>query len=149
VRGSDPPHCRIILRAWGGSLSAPFPRGGLDGRGGVARCRGGPGLQASRPLCARCGPRPPVCVGRTLRDAPRGTLAFGRQSSRLVGLRHFPGGQEVLEFALDTSPSVVDGSDIVRSNIVAVARFWSVPLKAGGSPALASSIIRWWTSRAR
>jgi hypothetical protein len=36
------------------------------------------GLQASRPVCARCGPRPPACVGRTLRDAPRGTLAFGR-----------------------------------------------------------------------
>jgi hypothetical protein len=29
--------------------------------------------------------------GGALRDAPRGTLAFGRQSSRLVGLRHLPG----------------------------------------------------------
>jgi hypothetical protein len=46
-------------------------------------------------------------------------------------------------------PSVVDGSGIVRSNIAAAARFWSAPLKAGGSPALASSIMRRWTSRAR
>jgi hypothetical protein len=42
--------------------------------------------------------------------------------------------------------SVVDGSDIVRSSIAAVARFWLAPLKAGGSPALASSMIRRWTS---
>jgi hypothetical protein len=57
--------------------------------------------------------------------------------------------QETLEFALDTSPSVVDGSGIVRSSIAAAARFWPAPLKAGGSPALASSMIRRWTSRAR
>jgi hypothetical protein len=46
-------------------------------------------------------------------------------------------------------PSVVDGSGIVQSSIAAAARFWSAPLKAGGSPALASSMIRHWTSRAR
>jgi hypothetical protein len=46
--------------AWGGSLGAPSCRGGLDGRGGGARCRGDPGLQASRPTCTRCGPRPPA-----------------------------------------------------------------------------------------
>jgi hypothetical protein len=46
-------------------------------------------------------------------------------------------------------PSVVDGSDIVQSSIAAVARFWPAPLKAGGSPALASSMIRRWMSRAR
>jgi hypothetical protein len=43
----------------------------------------------------------------------------------------------------------VDGSGIVRSNIAAAARFWPAPLKAGGSLALASSIIRRWTSQAR
>jgi hypothetical protein len=46
-------------------------------------------------------------------------------------------------------PSVVDGSGIVRSSIAAATRFWPAPLKAGGSPALASSMIRRWTSRAR
>jgi hypothetical protein len=46
-------------------------------------------------------------------------------------------------------PSVVDGSGIVRSSIAAVASFWPTPLKAEGSPALASSMILRWTSRAR
>jgi hypothetical protein len=46
-------------------------------------------------------------------------------------------------------PSVVDGFGIVRSNIAAAARLWLVLLKAGDSPALASSMIRRWTSRAR
>ena len=46
-------------------------------------------------------------------------------------------------------PLVVDGSGIVRSSITAAARFWPASLKAGGSPALASSMIRRWTSRAR
>jgi hypothetical protein len=57
--------------------------------------------------------------------------------------------QEVLEFALDTCPSEVDCSGIVQSNIAAADRFWPAPLKVGGSLALASSIIRRWTSRAR
>jgi hypothetical protein len=56
--------------------------------------------------------------------------------------------QETLEFALDTSPSVVDGSGIAQSSIAAAARFWPTPLKARG-PALALSTIRRWTSRAR
>jgi hypothetical protein len=46
-------------------------------------------------------------------------------------------------------PSVVDGSGIVQSNIAAAARFLPAPLKAGGSPALASAMIRHWTSQAR
>jgi hypothetical protein len=45
-------------------------------------------------------------------------------------------------------PSVVDGSDIARSSIAVAARFWPTPLEAGGSLALASSVIRCWTSRA-
>jgi hypothetical protein len=57
--------------------------------------------------------------------------------------------QETLEFALDTPPSVVDGSGIARSSIAAAARFWPTPLKAGGSLALASSTIRRWTPWAR
>jgi hypothetical protein len=57
--------------------------------------------------------------------------------------------QEILEFALDTLPLGGGCSGIVRSSIAAAARFWSAPLKAGGSPALASSMMRRWTSRAR
>jgi hypothetical protein len=49
-----------LVRAWGGSLGAPSRRGGLDGCDGVARRRGDPGPQASRPACAWCGPRPPA-----------------------------------------------------------------------------------------
>jgi hypothetical protein len=79
----------VTSPAWGGSLGAPFPRGELDGRGGADCHRGDPGPQASRPVCAQCGLRPPTCVGRALRDAPRGLLASERQSSRLVGQ---PGG---------------------------------------------------------
>jgi hypothetical protein len=41
---------------------------------------------------------------------------------------------------------MVDGSGIVRSSIAAAARFWPAPLKAWGSPALALSMIRHWTS---
>jgi hypothetical protein len=41
--------------------------------------------------------------------------------------------QEILEFALDASPSVVDGSGIVRSSIAAAARFYPTPLKAGAA----------------
>jgi hypothetical protein len=57
--------------------------------------------------------------------------------------------QEALELPWMRRPSVVDGSSIVRSSIAAAARFWPAPLKAGGSPALASSTIRRWTSRVR
>jgi hypothetical protein len=60
ARGSDPPRCRSVPHAWGGSLGAPSRRGGLDGRSGDARCRGDPGLQALCPACARCGPRLPA-----------------------------------------------------------------------------------------
>jgi hypothetical protein len=56
--------------------------------------------------------------------------------------------QEILEFSLDTPPSVVDGSGIARSSIAAAARFWPTPLEARGSLALASSAIRCWTSQA-
>jgi hypothetical protein len=73
--------------------------------------------------------------------SPSGGRAFGLSDCGIF--------QEILEFALDTSPLGGDGSDIVRSSIAAAARFWLAPLKAGGSPALASSMIRRWTSRAR
>jgi hypothetical protein len=74
-------------------------------------------------------------------SSPSGGRALGSSDGGIF--------QEVLEFALDTSPLVVDGSGIVRTNIAAAARFWLAPLKAGGSPVLASSMIQRWTSRAR
>jgi hypothetical protein len=43
-------------------------------------------------------------------------------------------------------PSVVDGSGIARSSIAAAARFWPTLLEAGGSLALASSVMQCWTS---
>jgi hypothetical protein len=43
-------------------------------------------------------------------------------------------------------PSVVDGSGIARSSIAAAAKFWPTPLEAGSSLALASSVMRCWTS---
>jgi hypothetical protein len=46
-------------------------------------------------------------------------------------------------------PSMVDGSGIARSSIAAAARFWPTLLEAGGSLALASSMIQRWMSRAR
>jgi hypothetical protein len=72
---------------------------------------------------------------------PSGGRAFGPSDHDIL--------QEILEFSLDTPPSVVDGSGIAQSSIAAAARFWPTPLEAGGSLALASSTIRRWTSRAR
>jgi hypothetical protein len=46
-------------------------------------------------------------------------------------------------------PSVVDGSGIARSSIAAAAKFWLTPLEVGGGLALASSVMRCWTSWAR
>jgi hypothetical protein len=71
---------------------------------------------------------------------PLGGRAFGLLDRVIL--------QEILEFSLDTPPSVVDGSGIAQSSIAAAARFWLNPLEAGGSLALASSTIRRWTSRA-
>jgi hypothetical protein len=46
-------------------------------------------------------------------------------------------------------PSVVDGSGIAQSSIATTARFWPTLLEAGGSLALASLVMRCWTSWAR
>jgi hypothetical protein len=72
---------------------------------------------------------------------PSGGRAFGPSDRSIL--------QEILEFSLDMPPSVVDGSGIARSSIVAAARFWPTSLEVGGSLALASSMIRCWMSRAR
>jgi hypothetical protein len=103
--------------------------------------------------CRRCVPRAPGVDrgfphesgsrGAMLRGVPlpSGGRAFGPSDRGIL--------QEILELSLDTSPSVVDGSGIARSSIAAAARFWPTPLEAGGSLALASSVMRCWTSWAR
>jgi hypothetical protein len=70
---------------------------------------------------------------------PSGGRAFGPSDRGIL--------QEILEFAMDTPPSVVDGSGFAQSSIAAAARFWPTTLDAGDSLALASSTIRRWTSR--
>jgi hypothetical protein len=57
---------------------------------------------------------------------PSGGRAFGPSDRGII--------QKILEFSLDTPPSVVHGSGIARSSIVAAARFWPTPLEAGGQP---------------
>jgi hypothetical protein len=71
------------------------------------------------------------------------------QEAELSARRTAASSKRSLSLPWIRRPSVVDGSGIVRSSITAVARFWPAPLKAGGSPALASSTIRCWTSQAR
>jgi hypothetical protein len=102
--------------------------------------------------CRRCVPRAPGVDrgfphetgshGAMLRGVPlpSGGRAFGPSDRGIL--------QEILELSLDR-PSVVDGSGIARSSIVAAARFWPTPLEAGGSRALSSSAMRCWTSWAR
>jgi hypothetical protein len=140
ARGSDPPHYRSVPHAWGGSLGAPFHRGGLDGRGGGAHCRGDPGLQVFasrvrpvwteashmyREVAVRCSGGYP-CL-REAELSARRTAASSRRFLSSPWIRR---------------PSMVDGSGIARSSIAAAARFWPTPLEAGGSLALASSVIR-------
>jgi hypothetical protein len=57
--------------------------------------------------------------------SPSGGRALGSSDSSVF--------QEILEFALDTSPLAGGGSGIVRSSITAAARFWPAPLKAGAA----------------
>jgi hypothetical protein len=100
------------------------------------------------------------CVPR----APGVDRGFPRESgSRDVMLRGYPCLQEAELSARRTAassrrflsspwirrPSVVDGSSIARSSIATAARFWPTPLEAGGSLALALSVMRCWTSWAR
>jgi hypothetical protein len=73
-------------------------------------------------------------------SSPPGGRALGLSDSGIF--------QEALELALDTPPLGGGWSGIVRSSIATAARFWLAPLKARGSPALASSTIQRWTSQA-
>jgi hypothetical protein len=57
--------------------------------------------------------------------------------------------QEILELSLDTPPLGGGWFRIARSSIAAATKFWPTPLEVGGSLALASSVMRCWTSWAR
>jgi hypothetical protein len=88
-----------------------------------------PGVTMSRELVARCfGGHP--CLREAELSACR-TAASSRRFLSSPWIRR---------------PSMVDGSGIARSSIAAAARFWSTPLEAGGSLALASLAIRCSTS---
>jgi hypothetical protein len=100
--------------------------------------------------CRRRVPRAPgVDRGFPHESGSRGAMLWGAplpSGGRALGPLDRGILQEILEFSLDTPPSMVDGSGIAQSRIAAVARFWPTPLEAGGSLALASSVIRRWTS---
>jgi hypothetical protein len=104
-------------------------------------------LVAEAILGGRCPVSCVLGVDQGLAHASGGRYAMLRGGSSPLGGRALGSSdsgvfQEALEFALDTSPLGGGGSGIVRSNIAAAARFWPAPLKAGGSHALASSMIR-------
>jgi hypothetical protein len=83
-------------------------------------------------------------------DVARGSEGSPRlREAELSARRTVASSRRSLSSPWIRRPSVVDGSGIVRSSIVAGARFWPAPLKAGGSPVLTSSTMRRWTSRAR
>jgi hypothetical protein len=141
ARDSDPPRCRSVPHAWGGSLGAPSRRGGptvavmvlvaeaaRGRRRGVARApgvdRGFPHESGSRGMRFRGVSLP--SGGRALGPSDRGTF------------------QEILELPWIRRPSVVDGSGIARRSIAVAARFWPTPLDAGGGLTLTSSATRCW-----
>jgi hypothetical protein len=101
----------------------------------------------------RCVPRAPgVDRGFPHESGSRGAMLRGYPCLREAELSDHRTAASSRRFL--SSPwihrlSVVDGSGIARSSIAAVARFWPTPLEAGGSLALASSVMRCWTSWAR
>jgi hypothetical protein len=146
AKGSDPPRCRSVPHAWGGSLGASSRRGGLDGRSGGARCRGDPGLQA---LCPAC---PVWTEASRMNREVAARCSWGHpclRETELSARRTATSSRRFLSSPWICRPSVVDGSGIAQSNIVAAARFRPTPLEAGGSLALTSSAMRCWTSWAR
>jgi hypothetical protein len=101
----------------------------------------------------RCGPRAPgVDRGFPHESGSRGTMLRGYpclREAELSARRTAASSRRFLSSPWIRRPSVVDGSDIARSSIAAAARFWPIPLEAGGSLAQASSAMRCWTSWAR
>jgi hypothetical protein len=68
------------------------------------------------------------------------------REAELSACRTAASSRRFLSFPWIRRPSVVDGSDIARSSIAAAARFWPTTLEAECNLALASSVIRRWTS---
>jgi hypothetical protein len=103
--------------------------------------------------CRRCVPRAPgVDRGFPHESGSRGAMLRGYpclREAELLAHRTAASSRRFLSSPWIRRPSVVDGSGIARSSIVAAARFWPTPLEAGGSLALASSAMRYWTSWAR
>jgi hypothetical protein len=100
--------------------------------------------------CRRCVPRPPgVDRGFPHDSGSRGAMLRGYpclREAKLSARRTTASSRRFLSSPWIRCPSVVDGSGIARSSIAAAARFWPTPLEAGGSLALASSVMRCWTS---
>jgi hypothetical protein len=103
--------------------------------------------------CRRCVPRAPgVDRGFPHESGSRGAMLRGYpclREAELSARRTATSSRRFLSSPWIRRPSVVDGSGIASSSIVAAARFWSTPLEAEGSLALASSATRCWTSWAR
>jgi hypothetical protein len=101
----------------------------------------------------RCVPRAPgVDRGFPHESGSRDTMLRGYPclwEAELLARRTAASSRRFLSSPWIRRPLVVDGSGIARSSIAAAARFWPTPLEAGGSLALALSVMRCWTSWAR
>jgi hypothetical protein len=93
----------------------------------------------------RCVLRAPgVDRGFPHESGSRGAMLRGYpclQEAELSARRTAASSRRFLRSPWIRRPSVVDGSGIARSSIAATARFWPTPLEAGGSLALASSVM--------
>jgi hypothetical protein len=100
--------------------------------------------------CRRCISRAPsVDRGFPHESGSRGAMLRGYPCLREVELsarRTAASSRRFFSSSWIRSPSVVDGSGITQSSIAAAAGFWPTPLEAGGSLALASSVMQCWTS---
>jgi hypothetical protein len=98
----------------------------------------------------RCIPRAPgVDRGFPHESGSRGAMLRGYpclREAELSAHQTVASSRRFLSSPWIRRPSVMDGSGIARSSIAAAARFWPTPLEAGGSLALASSVMRCWTS---
>jgi hypothetical protein len=96
--------------------------------------------------CRRCVPRAPgVNRGFPHESGSHGAMLRWYPCLREAELstrRTAASSRRFLSSSWIRRPSVVDGSGIARSSIAATARFWPTPLEAGGSLALASSMMR-------
>jgi hypothetical protein len=95
---------------------------------------------------------PGVDRGFSHESRSRGTMLRGYPCPReaeLSARRTAASSRRFLSSPWISRPSVVDGSGIARSSIVAAARFWPTPLETGGSLGLGSLVTRCWTSWGR